>query len=195
MLSEPFLPFTSQKLKSILRFDALKKTPHWNDMATHQNLIPENHQINPAELLFEKIEDEAVQKQLERLENTKKENQQAIAQNVEPQKETVSFEDFSKMDIRIGTILEAEKMPKADKLLVLKVDTGIDVRTIVSGISKSFTSEELIGKRVTVLANLAPRKLRGIESQGMILMVENAEGKHVFISPDEENISNGTTVK
>ena len=99
------------------------------------------------------------------------------------------------MDIRIGTILEAEKMPKADKLLVLKVDTGIDKRTIVSGIAQSFTPEEIIGKKVTVLVNLAPRKLRGVESQGMILMVENSEGKYTFINPDADGITNGTEVK
>jgi methionine--tRNA ligase len=99
------------------------------------------------------------------------------------------------MDIRIGTILEAEKMPKADKLLILKVDTGIDQRTIVSGIAQSFAPEEIIGKKVTVLVNLAPRKLRGVESQGMILMVENSEGKYTFINPDTEGIANGTEVK
>ena len=99
------------------------------------------------------------------------------------------------MDIRIGTILEAQKMPKADKLLILKVDIGIDVRTIVSGIAQSFEPESIIGKKVTVLVNLEPRKLRGVESQGMILMVENSEGKYVFLNPDENNISNGTVVK
>ena len=99
------------------------------------------------------------------------------------------------MDIRIGTILEAEKMPKADKLLILKVDTGIDKRTIVSGIAQSFAPEEIIGKKVTVLVNLAPRKLRGVESKGMILMVENSEGKYTFINPDAEGVANGTEVK
>ena len=150
-------------------------------------------------ILFEKIEDAAIAKQLERLEKTKQANQQeaqaAAEVTVAPQKELISYDDFAKMDIRIGTILSAEKMPKADKLLILKVDTGIDQRTIVSGIAQSFNPEEIIGKRVTVLANLAPRKLRGVESQGMILMVENAEGKYRFIAPDGEEIANGAEVK
>jgi len=103
---------------------------------------------------------------------------------VEPQKETVSFEDFSKLDLRIGTIISAEKMPKAKKLLVLQVDTGMDVRTIVSGIAETFSANEVLGKRVTVLANLAPRVLRGVESQGMILMTETPEGKLIFVNPD-----------
>ena len=113
---------------------------------------------------------------------------------VEPQKETITFDDFTKLDIRVGTILEAEKMPKAKKLLVLKVDTGIDVRTIVSGIAESFTPEEVVGKRVTVLVNLAPRALRGVESQGMILMTETAEGKLVFVNPDDKNVANGLQI-
>jgi len=113
---------------------------------------------------------------------------------VEPQKETSTFEDFSKLDIRVGTILEAEKMPKANKLLVLKVDTGIDVRTIVSGIAEHFSPEEVMGKRVTVLVNLAPRALRGVESQGMILMTNNAEGKLVFVNPDADGVDNGALI-
>ena len=114
---------------------------------------------------------------------------------VEPQKETVSFEDFSKLDIRVGTIIAAEKMPKAKKLLVLQVDTGVDVRTIVSGIAESFTAQEVVGKRVTVLVNLAPRALRGVESQGMILMTETPEGKLVFVSPDASHeTTNGLKV-
>ncbi len=112
----------------------------------------------------------------------------------EPQKELIQFEDFAKMDLRVGTILEAEKMPKANKLLILKVDTGIDVRTIVSGIAESFKPEDIIGKRVTVLVNLAPRNLRGVESQGMILMTNNAEGKLVFVNPDTDGVGNGETI-
>ena len=111
-----------------------------------------------------------------------------------PQKEVATFDDFSKLDIRVGTILEAEKMPKANKLLVLKVDTGIDVRTIVSGIAEHFSPEEVIGKRVTVLVNLAPRALRGVESAGMILMTNNAEGKLVFVNPDAEGVINGAMI-
>ena len=113
---------------------------------------------------------------------------------IDPQKPTSTFEDFSKLDMRVGTILEAEKMPKANKLLVLKVDTGIDVRTIVSGIAEHFSPEEVVGKRVTVLVNLAPRALRGIESEGMILMTNNAEGKLVFVNPDAGGVDNGALI-
>ena len=112
----------------------------------------------------------------------------------EPQKPTETFEDFSKLDLRVGTIIEAEKMPKANKLLVIKVDTGMDVRTIVSGIAEHFSPEEVVGKRVTILANLAPRALRGVESQGMILMTNNAEGKLVFVNPEGDGVDNGATI-
>ncbi len=194
--SEPFLPFTSEKLKNILQLG----TTAWEQVKQNPTaLLPKGHKIGVATLLFEKIEDAAIAKQLERLEKTKQANQQeaqaAAEVTVAPQKELISYDDFAKMDIRIGTILSAEKMPKADKLLILKVDTGIDQRTIVSGIAQSFNPEEIIGKRVTVLANLAPRKLRGVESQGMILMVENTEGKYRFIAPDGEEIANGAEVK
>ena len=194
--SEPFLPFTSEKLKRMLQLGAIS----WENLKTNATeLLKAGHRIGTAELLFEKIEDAAIEKQLQRLENTKLANQQEAQANAEvtvaPQKELISYDDFAKMDIRIGTILEAEKMPKADKLLILKVDTGIDQRTIVSGIAQSFAPEEIIGKKVTVLVNLAPRKLRGVESQGMILMVENSEGKYTFINPDAEGIANGTEVK
>ena len=194
--SEPFLPFTSEKLKRMLQLGAIT----WESLKTNATeLLKAGHRIGTAELLFEKIEDAAIEKQLQRLENTKLANKQEAQSNTEvtvaPQKELISYDDFAKMDIRIGTILEAEKMPKADKLLILKVDTGIDQRTIVSGIAQSFAPEEIIGKKVTVLVNLAPRKLRGVESQGMILMVENSEGKYTFINPDTEGIANGTEVK
>ncbi|AXB55791.1 methionine--tRNA ligase [Flavobacterium fluviale] len=215
VLAEPFLPFTASKLSKILNLGDLKehfagfskflkekdrdakdividKTLGWNDISENSDLIPAGHKIGEAELLFAKIEDEEIQKQVDKLEATKTAN---IAENkqAEPQKDLIQFEDFAKMDIRIGTILEAEKMPKANKLLVLKVDTGIDVRTIVSGIAESFSPEEIIGKRVSVLANLAPRALRGVESQGMILMTTNAEGKLVFVNPDAD-APNGSTV-
>ena len=194
--SEPFLPFTSEKLKNILQLS----TTAWEQVKQNPTaLLPTGHKIGVATLLFEKIEDAAIAKQLERLENTKQANRQEAQATTEvtvaPQKELISYDDFAKMDIRIGTILSAEKMPKADKLLILKVDTGIDQRTIVSGIAQSFNPEEIIGKRVTVLANLAPCKLRGVESQGMILMVENAEGKYRFIAPDGGEIANGAEVK
>jgi methionyl-tRNA synthetase len=215
VLAEPFLPFTSAKLSKILNLGDLKeyfegfskflkeknrdakdiildKTLGWNDISEHSDLIPAGHKIGEAELLFAKIEDEEIQKQIDKLEATKTANL-AESKQPEPQKDLIQFEDFAKMDIRVGTILEAEKMPKANKLLVLKVDTGIDVRTIVSGIAESFSPEEIIGKRVSVLANLAPRALRGVESQGMILMTTNAEGKLVFINPDAD-APNGETV-
>ena len=128
------------------------------------------------------------------MEASKKANESELA-TVDPQKEEISWEDFAKLDIRVGTILEAEKMPKTKKLLKLKVDTGIDVRTIVSGIAESFTAEEVIGKKVTVLVNLAPRALRGVESQGMILMTEDASGHLVFVNPDNKSeVINGLKI-
>ncbi|RYJ43797.1 methionine--tRNA ligase [Flavobacterium beibuense] len=191
VLSEPFLPFTAAKLKNMLNLADGELA--WNDITLKEDLIKAGHQIGEAELLFAKIEDEEIQKQVEKLEATKTANN-AANKTVEPQKETITFEDFAKMDIRTGTILEAEKMPKANKLLVLKVDTGIDVRTIVSGIAESFKPEDIIGKRVSVLVNLAPRALRGVESQGMILMTQNAEGKLVFINPDADGVGNGEMI-
>ncbi|SFI52903.1 methionyl-tRNA synthetase [Olleya namhaensis] len=185
-LSEPFLPFTSTKLKTILN----TTENAWSDISTKDVLLPAAHQIEKGELLFSKIEDEQIQVQLDKLEASKKANE-AANKIVEPQKEEINFDDFTKLDLRVGTILEAEKMPKAKKLLVLKVDTGIDVRTIVSGIAEHFKPEDVIGKKVTVLVNLAPRALRGVESQGMILMTENAEGKLVFVNPDDATVNNG----
>jgi methionyl-tRNA synthetase len=189
VLAEPFLPFTASKLKNILKQDGF----NWNTITTSSDLIPAGHQIGEAELLFAKIEDEEIQKQIDRLEATKVANKAENAK-AEPQKEIITFEDFAKVDLRIGTIIEAEKMPKANKLLVLKVDTGIDVRTIVSGIAEHFTPEEVIGKRVTVLVNLAPRALRGVESEGMLLLSNTAEGKLVFVNPDAEGVINGAMI-
>ncbi|MCK8523764.1 methionine--tRNA ligase [Aquimarina sp. D1M17] len=188
-LCEPFLPFTSTKLKNILA----QSDVSWNDVSEKEVLLPADHQIQKGELLFSKVEDKEIQKQLEKLEATKKANE-AENKTVEPQKETATFEDFTKLDIRVGTIVEAEKMPKAKKLLVLKVDTGINTRTIVSGIAEHFTPEEIVGKKVTVLVNLAPRKLRGVESEGMILMTETPEGKLVFLNPDEDGINPGAVI-
>ena len=194
ILSEPFLPFTSKKLKGILCHSELDLASTWEDVSTKDVLLPANHTIGKAELLFNKIEDKEIQLQLDKLQASKKANEIANA-TVEPQKETITFEDFTKLDMRVGTIIEAEKMPKAKKLLVLKVDTGIDVRTIVSGIAESFTAEEVIGKKVTVLVNLAPRALRGVESEGMILMTETPDGTLVFVNPDaNQDASNGLTI-
>ncbi len=190
VLCEPFLPFTACKLSGILKTNL---NISWKDIAQTSDLIPAGHQIEEGEILFAQIEDTEIQNQIDKLEATKKAN---VMENkvVESQKETTTFEDFSKLDLRVGTILEAEKMPKANKLLVLKVDTGMDVRTIVSGIAEHFSPEEVIGKRVTILVNLAPRALRGVESQGMILMSNNAEGKLVFVNPDADGVENGALI-
>ncbi len=201
VLSEPFLPFTSKKLKNILNVtsaslsdqDAVterSQSNSWEHVSTSEILIAPDHQINKGELLFRKIEDKEIQAQLDKLEATKKANENENA-SLMPQKDTITFDDFTKLDMRVGTIVEAEKMAKTKKLLVLKVDTGLDTRTIVSGIAESFTAEEIVGKKVTVLINLAPRALRGVDSEGMILMTENADGKLVFVNPDEDGVGNG----
>ena len=191
-LCEPFLPFTAQKIKDLLR---LESVIDWSKISTESELIAPNHLINTekAEILFSQIEDAQIQHQIEKLEATKTANK-TENKVVAPQKELIQFDDFAKMDIRIGTILEAEKMPKANKLLVLKVDTGIDIRTIVSGIAEHFTPEEIIGKQVTVLVNLASRALRGVESQGMILMSNLPDGKLVFVNPNVDGVGNGEIV-
>jgi len=144
-------------------------------------------------LLFSKVEDTDVQKQLDKLQASKQANK-AANKTVSPQKDTIEFNDFTKLDMRVGTILEAIKVPKTKKLLQLTVDVGIDVRTIVSGIAESFTPEEVVGRKVTALINLAPRALRGVESEGMILMTENTDGKLVFVNPDEDGVGNGLTI-
>ncbi len=192
ILCEPFLPFTSDKIRKLLNFE---NNFGWNDITTISELIKPNNQIQTekAEILFTQIEEIQIQKQIDKLEATKTANK-TENKVVAPQKDAIQFDDFAKMDIRIGTILEAEKMPKANKLLVLKVDTGNDTRTIVSGIAESFSPEEVIGKKVTVLVNLAPRNLRGVESQGMILMTNLPDGKLAFLNPDVEGIDNGEVV-
>jgi len=192
--SAPFLPFTSNKLKSILNLipSETKESLSWNDIAEKDILLSATHQINKADLLFPKIEDKTIEAQLAKLEATKLANEQEN-KAVAPQKETIEFEDFTKLDIRVGTILEAEKVAKTKKLLKLKVDVGIDTRTIVSGIAESFSPEEIVGQQVSVLVNLAPRKIRGVESQGMILMTDTLEGKLAFIS-SEGDVKNGEQV-
>lgn len=192
VLCEPFLPFSSKKLKTILNFDNMD-SPSWDQIKSSKVLLPSGHHIGKAELLFTKIEDKTIALQLEKLEESLKANLKA-QEKTEPQKPEISFDDFTKLDMRVGTILEAEKMPKTKKLLVLKVDTGIDVRTIVSGIAESFSPEEVVGKQVTVLVNLAPRKLRGVESQGMILMTEDPNGNLVFVNPDNQLTINGLKI-
>ena len=191
VVSEPFLPFTSDKLKKMLHISN-ENDRSWNDVSEKEVLLPANHQIGSAELLFSKIEDKTVTTQLEKLAATKKANEQEN-KVIEPQKETIDFEDFTKLDMRVGTILEAVKVAKTKKLLQLKVDVGIDVRTIVSGIAESFSPEDIIGQQVTVLTNLAPRKIRGVESQGMILMTDTPDGKLAFVEP-EQKVSNGQQI-
>ncbi len=192
VVSEPFLPFTSSKLKSILNVSSSAVENSWKDITEKDILIPANHQINKAELLFSKIEDKTIDAQLAKLEATKLANEQEN-KVVTPQKKTIEFDDFTKLDIRIGTILEAEKVAKTKKLLKLKVDVGIDTRTIVSGIAESFSPEDVIGQQVSVLVNLAPRKIRGVESQGMILMTDTPDGKLAFVAP-EKAVKNGQEV-
>lgn len=193
VLSEPFLPFTSAKLRKMLNFEGTD----WQKISETHQLLEPNHLIGEVSLLFEKIEDEAINKQIEILEKTKQMQTVSVEKSDIPaQKELITYDDFIKMDMRVGTIVAAEKMPKADKLLVLQVDTGVDIRTIVSGIAEHFSPEEVVGKQVTVLLNLAPRKLRGVESSGMILMTNDANGKLVFVNPDsqETTIENGTII-
>lgn len=187
ILSEPFLPFTAEKLRGMLNQDKA----FWYE-AGNSELLEEGKQINPAQLLFEQIDDKQIEAQLEKLQQTKKANELASA-TVEPQKANIEYDDFAKMDIRVGTILAAEKVAKTKKLLKLTIDTGIDQRTIVSGIAEYYSPEEIIGKQVSVLVNLAPKALKGIESQGMILMAENLDGSLSFISP-EKPIRNGGTI-
>jgi methionyl-tRNA synthetase len=195
VLCEPFLPFTSQKLGQILNVipSAVEGNINWKMVSETSELLKSGHKIGESEILFPQIEDEEIQKQIDKLEATKTANKMEN-KVVEPQKDLIQFEDFAKIDLRTGTILDAEKMPKANKLLILKVDTGIDVRTIVSGIAEHFSPEEIIGKRVTVLVNLAPRNLRGVDSQGMILMTNLPDGKLIFVNPDVNGVDNGESI-
>lgn len=186
VLLEPFLPDTAQKLRKFLAMNGCD----WESL-TVDSLIKPGTKINSPTILFEKIDDEMVQHEHELLFATKESSE---AQTVAPKKDLIDFDDFTKMDIRIGTILHADKVKKADKLLQLIVDTGVDQRTIISGIAEHYAPEDIIGKRVAVLLNLAPRKIRGVESQGMILMAENREGKLCFVSP-ESAIEPGSTVR
>ncbi len=181
IVAEPFLPETAFKIRSMLGVDELT----WND-AGRPDLLATGQSIEKAQLLFEKIEDSVVEKQVQKLMDTKAQNEkEAAGVTVAPEKEGINYDDFMKMDIRVGEILEAEKVAKSNKLLKFKVDTGIDQRTILSGVAKHFTPEEMIGKKVTVLVNLAPRKIMGVESQGMLLFAENEDGTLKAVSPDD----------
>lgn len=196
-ISEPFLPFSSEKLLKMFNVSAI----NWNDIKNEKILIRTGHQINEAELLFSKIEDETIEFQIQKLENTKKENE-ILTQSPAPEekdfkpnpmKDEIQFDDFTKIDLRTATILTAEKVEKADKLLKFSVDTGLDIRTVVSGVAESFTPEECVGKQVMILINLAPRKIRGIESQGMLLLTTKEDGKLAFVSP-EVHVQNGVEI-
>ncbi len=189
ILLEPFLPFTANKIRKMIDF-ADNKWEH----AGSANLLKAGHKLNQPELLFDKIEDETINVQLAKLQATKEANAQKQVVNVQPQKDAISYDDFSKMDIRIGKVLEAERVPKTQKLMKLKVDTGIDTRTLVSGIAEHFTPEQVVGRQVSILVNLEPRSIKGIESHGMILMAEDADGKLKFVQPSDE-VANGSTVK
>ena len=185
---EPFLPFSMEKLRSWINIGSLK----WDD-AGRSDILSAGHQLNKPGLLFEKIEDDVINRQMEKLMATKNSNESSGAKTV-PAKDPVSFEEFSKIDIRTATVLEAEKVPKTTKLLKLKIDTGIDIRTIVSGIAEYFEPRTLIGKQISIVANLETRKIKGIESKGMILMAEDSDGKLVLVSPLDK-VNNGSMIK
>lgn len=187
-LCEPFMPFSSEKLLNMFNVEK----SNWSDVETKNVLIETGHQINESSLLFSKIEDDVIEAQIQKLENTKQSNKKTNP-NANPMKDEIQFDDFTKIDLRTATILTAEKVEKADKLLKLTVDTGVDVRTVVSGIAESFTADEVIGKQVMILLNLAPRKIRGIESQGMLLLTTKANGKLSFVTPDEK-VENGIEI-
>ena len=187
-ICEPFLPFSAEKLQKMFNVSQLS----WSEIKEEKVLIKTGHQINEASLLFSKIEDETIEFQIQKLENTKESNKKTNPK-ANPMKDEIQFDDFTKIDLRTATILTAEKVEKADKLLKFSVDTGVDVRTVVSGVAESFTPEECVGKQVMILLNLAPRKIRGIESQGMLLLTNNAEGKLVFVTPTE-TVDNGVEI-
>jgi len=188
-LCEPFMPFSSEKLLNM--FNVQKSD--WSDVENKSVLIETGHKINEASLLFSKIEDDVIEAQIQKLENTKQNNKKTNP-NANPMKEQIQFDDFAKIDLRTATILTAEKVEKADKLLKFTVDTGVDVRTVVSGVAESFSPEELVGKQVMILLNLAPRKIRGIESQGMFLLTTKPDGKLSFVTPDDSNVENGIEI-
>jgi methionyl-tRNA synthetase len=185
---EPFIPFSMEKLRKWLNTDLMK----WED-AGRDHLLKPGHFINKPDLLFEKIENDVIARQINKLEATKKANE-SVSAKILPSKGPVSFDDFTKVDIRTATILEAEKVPKTTKLLRLKIDTGLDIRTIVSGIAEYYDPETIIGKQISIVANLEPRQIRGIESKGMILMAEDKGGKLVMVTPAEK-VSNGSSIK
>ncbi|WP_346858888.1 methionine--tRNA ligase [uncultured Draconibacterium sp.] len=185
---EPFLPFSMDKLRGFINLEKLD----WDKFGDTE-MLKAGHKVNKPELLFEKIEDNVIEAQLQKLQDTKKANEMAEAKAA-PAKDNIEFDDFAKMDIRAGTVIECEKVAKTKKLLKLKIDTGIDQRTVVSGIAEYYQPEDLIGKQVSILVNLAPKKLKGIESQGMILCAENADGSLSIVAPDVA-VKNGSEIR
>ena len=189
ILCEPLLPFTSKKLKDMLQLDA-----SWEDVIGDQPILDTGHSLSQSQLLFEKIEEEDIEKQLHKLKNNLSDENEKNEVEEAPKK-MISFDDFTQMDLKTGTILKAEKMAKTKKLLVLKIDLGKEQRTIVSGIAESYHPEDVVGKKVMVLTNLKPRAIRGVESQGMLLMAEDKEGRLIFISPEDDNTPSGLTIR
>ena len=190
VISEPFMPFTSKKLCKILNFQT---KPDWNDIFNSEKLLMSGHVIEKPSLLFSRIDDDKIQNQISKLIPNKENLINDLS--FEAQKESIPFEDFSKMDLRVGIILKAEKIPKANKLLALRVDTGSEIRSVVSGIAMNYSLESVVGVKVVVLCNLKPRLLRGVESQGMILMTKDDKGKPVFVSPDSfQQVSPGSKI-
>lgn len=185
---EPFLPLSMNKLRHFLNMERLD----WHDLGSTE-IMASGTRLNPSHLLFEKIEDQVIEKQIAKLLQTKKDNEKASAMAL-PAKANITYDQFDAMDVRAGTVLEAERVPKTKKLLKLKIDTGIDQRTVVSGIAEYYTPEEMVGKQVCILVNLEPKPLKGIESQGMILCAQDADGRLVLVSP-VDNVKNGSEVK
>ena len=186
LVLDPFLPFSMERLREMLRFGETS----WDRIGS-EALLPSGHEIGKASLLFEKIEDEQIQQQLDKLNRSREANREPAASV--PLKQEITFDDFTRMDLRSGTILEAEKVPKTKKLIKMRIDLGFEQRTIVSGIAEYFEPGTLPGKKVTVLANLAPRNIKGIESKGMILLSENADGSLHFVEPSQK-AENGSEI-
>jgi methionyl-tRNA synthetase len=194
MACEPFLPDGATSIHQQLNSTTLRE--HWREFWTVEKLIgtvPVNHQLNNPTLLYKNVEDEDIQKQMDKLSKQQKQNAPSTDNAIPPLKPEIVFDDFSKLDIRVGKVLSAEKMEKSNKLLKLTVETGLDKRTILSGIAQHYSPEDMIGKQVTFIANLAPRKMMGIESQGMILMAEDKDGKLRLILP-EQAVAPGSSV-
>ena len=190
---DPFLPFTAEKLRGML---AISQPFGWQRLGDF-NLLSAGHQLGKAELLFEKIDDEVIERQVQKLLDAKQANEsaeQAAAHQAAPIREAVDFDCFTQLDIRVGRVTECAKVPKADKVLQFKIDDGLGGRTIVSGIAKHYNPEELVGRQVCFVANLAPRRIKGITSEGMILSAEGADGRLSVIMPEKE-VEPGSAVK